>query len=134
MSFLSPSFYLCSQFESEGICLKTICRDRHQRPCRYWRRGECYRGETCAFSHRLLRNELKKCDKCGKGNINLYYCNFCGKNFCCECTKEQAHDEEFAKFTEKIGCDEIHDTIPKDDASPVNEIELEKKKEQNLNC
>ena len=59
---------LCSQFESEGICAKTICRDRHQRPCRYWRKGECFRGETCEFSHRLLGNEfcLKKHNKCDK--------------------------------------------------------------------
>lgn len=131
---------LCSQFESEGICLKTICRDRHQRPCRYWRRGECFRGETCEFSHRLIRNELylqehKKCDKCDNVNINLYYCNFCGKNFCCECTKEQAHDEQFTKFTEIVDCEQLHDTITKEDYSPDQEIALEKEKvEQSLYC
>ena len=41
---------LCPQFEKEGICLKTICRDRHQTLCRYWQKGNCYRGESCQFS------------------------------------------------------------------------------------
>ena len=60
---------LCPQFEEEGTCLKIICRDRHQKLCQYWQKGNCYRGESCQFSHRCSKKHFnvdnqKQCDKC----------------------------------------------------------------------
>ena len=61
-SFFHPK-NLCDQFEKEGWCSKSKCRDRHQRTCKYWRGGSCYRGESCRFSHREIKtNLLKYCD------------------------------------------------------------------------
>jgi hypothetical protein len=71
----------CEQFENEGMCVKLVCRDRHQRICKYWKRGGCFRGETCEFSHRDTRNELKRnvrvlelttCDNCNGATSQVY--------------------------------------------------------------
>ena len=87
----------------KGMCIKSFCRDRHQRTCRYWKRGICYRCESCEFSH----IELKRCHKCWKAEVNLYYCDFCGNDFCSNCTIQQAYEENYKKITDILGCDQI---------------------------
>ena len=82
---------LCPQFQEEGICLKTICRDRHQKLCRYLQKGNCSRFESCQFSHRRSKKDFnvtkhKQCDKCESETDHTDYCKFCGTNFRSKCT------------------------------------------------
>ena len=114
----------CKQFEKEGFCSRSICRDRHQKTCKYWKAGHCYRGESCQFSHRDTKHEfLNYCEKCKNPAINLYYCDFCGKSFCSECTVKEAHDKNY--IVEEIkGCKQIHENEIKDNPELADELEM----------
>ena len=47
---------ICDALQSVGKCIRSNCRSRHPRTCRYERQG-CYRGKFCAFLHSA---EIKK--------------------------------------------------------------------------
>ena len=114
----------CAQFEEEGVCSKRYCRDRHQRLCKYWKRGFCYRGDLCQFSHRHIKNIfMKYCEKCCNPEVNLYYCNFCEKNFCSKCTLEEAHDENYMATTDITQCKQIHEKM-KDNENTTEEFDM----------
>ena len=42
----------CEIYEELGFCFKLVCQERHPRPCRYFRRGRCYRENECKYLHR----------------------------------------------------------------------------------
>ena len=58
---------------------------------------------------------LKYCDKCTNPETHLYYCEFCDKNFCSNCTLEEAHDKNYTVSAEIGGCNQIHTKIDTDD-------------------
>ena len=69
--------------------------------------------ESCQFSHRYSKKDFnpykqKHCDQCDSESDRTYYCEFCGKNFCSKCTLKQAHEEYYSKFTQIVGCEQIH--------------------------
>ena len=67
-----------------------------------------------------LRLDLKKCDQCMKMVKHTYFCDFCGMNFCSECTIKEAHEENFDKFTDVIECRQIHKPIK--DLTKIDEV------------
>ena len=45
----------CQEFLETGLCpSRKYCPHRHPHQCRYWAKGECWRGETCVFQHKAL--------------------------------------------------------------------------------
>ena len=101
---------ICKTFDKTGMCSQPFCSDRHQRICKYWKRGVCFRGDTCHFRHRnfdrkpikdnLTNKTMKTCDRCRKTSQIFYYCEFCYHDFCLLCTNEAAHKIIFIKMTE----------------------------------
>ena len=109
---------ICKTFDNTGMCSQTFCSDRHQRICKYWTRGVCYRGDSCHFRHRIFDQKpiednmtiknIKTCDRCRKTSQQSYYCEFCYHDFCSLCTNEAAHTNDFVdKF---LRCEKIHKT------------------------
>ena len=96
---------ICETFLLEGNCVVPYCPSRHPRICKYWSRGHCYRGEQCAFSHRQLVNkpkdiidvDVQTCENCEETGSLMYFCEFCRKDFYLKCTKEEAHEKDYAK-------------------------------------
>ena len=79
---------ICEIYLTNKVCWKVKCRKRHPKVCRYFTRGNCYRGETCSYLHETNDNS---CNCCGHIPTNRYYCEFCDRNFCSNCTVEEAH-------------------------------------------
>ena len=114
---------VCEALKNEGFCARLNCRGRHPRTCRYWRRTECYRGKSCHFRHYWFDHEEeskyvhKKCERCEKKAFNMYYCEFCGKDFCNECTNDKAHTKKTP--ADELDCNHIHKVLNDD----LNEVE-----------
>ena len=75
---------ICEVYLETGTCWRQICRQRHPKVCLYGSR--CFRGKSCSYLH--LDN---LCDQCNHFSQKTYYCEFCTKNFCGNCTMEKAH-------------------------------------------
>ena len=111
---------ICQFFLKDGKCLQQNCPSRHPKQCKYWRRGYCFRGVQCKYRHGqeyidqfLDENEemrLKEinCENCDVEAYNLYYCNYCERNFCANCTIKEAHDKSYSKSTQINNCKQIH--------------------------
>ena len=94
---------VCELYESTGICWKQNCRQRHPKICRYGYR--CFRGASCRYLHRT-----SSCGRCEQFSPNCYYCEFCRKSFCGNCTVDKAHCENIYT-TENLQhpkCENIH--------------------------
>ena len=111
---------MCDDYESEGVCIKRVCNKRHLKTCKYWRRGHCYRGESCQFAHQNLKSSSLTndqevveidCEKCGKKSSMHYYCESWGKTFCSKCTVKQAHDELYSEQIPIMSCKDIHESV-----------------------
>ena len=106
--------------------------DCHQRTCKYWRRGLCYRGESCEFAHKNDKNteavEKRECDKCGTECFQHFYCEFFGKTCCMKCTDEEAHDRNYTQNMKVISCKDIHKSI---ESESINETMSQSKTFQN---
>ena len=99
---------ICSEFIEHRVCTKTICRKRHPKDCRYFNKSICLRGESCKYLHDQRRGE-NKCSKCEKFTLQKYFCEFCTKSFCPECTVKEAHNINIYEERDEIGCSNIHD-------------------------
>ena len=105
--FHSPS--ICEIYLETGTCWLRNCRQRHPKVCPYGER--CFRGYQCRYLH-----FTNPCDRCNTFSPNIYYCEFCSKNFCEHCTIEKAHVEniyetklvENPSNKEKPNCKRIH--------------------------
>ena len=54
------------------------------------------------------RNLQTKCERCKKNVDYCYYCEFCKKDFCSECTQEKAHETNIYKPKQNVGCIDLH--------------------------
>ena len=107
-------------FKTEHFCSKLNCRDKHPKTCRYWKRGDCRRGQSCAFSHDVIDNVThvenlmdkntfdktyieKTCVTC-KSNVESdeYKCSCCIESICNKCINGMSiwaqENSEFCKF------------------------------------
>ena len=84
---------------------KLDCRLRHPKPCRYG--NQCFRGKSCLYLH-----STSYCDRCENFSRNLYFCEFCTKSFCQNCTVKQAHAKNIYgdENLESPKCENIHIT------------------------
>ena len=98
---------ICSEHVEQGVCNKTNCRKRHPRNCRNFKRSICLRGESCKYLHNPGRDE-NKCNKCEKFTLQKYFCEFCKKSFCPECTVEEAHHTNLYNNDGQPTCSKIH--------------------------
>ena len=97
---------ICEIYLKNGVCWRARCRQRHPRPCRYFQRGNCYRGESCQYLH---VSNLQTCENCNQQVLNRYFCEFCEKNFCSHCTVKEAHDRNIQKEDDdEPKCRSIH--------------------------
>ena len=48
------------------------------------------------------------CKNCDKFSTQLYYCEFCRRNFCINCTIKEALDKWYNTTTKILNCDQIH--------------------------
>ena len=110
---------ICEIYLSNGVCRKLVCKYRHPKDCRYWKRNKsCYRGSTCVYVHRDLfdhepTNRAEKwsqpCFRCNKSSEDNYYCEFCHNDFCSKCTKEEAHlSDAHKQDASNLGCKDLH--------------------------
>ena len=99
----SHSDTICQVYLENGTCWEEKCRQRHPKVCYY--ADKCFRGKSCRYLHRSLT-----CDRCEHFSHNRYYCEFCTKNFCENCTAEQAHHKNIDEDenTETPKCESIH--------------------------
>ena len=110
----------CRIYLKEGICTKVHCKDRHPKVCRHWKTNSCSRNGYCAYMHRnasadvieieienMSQNPIKRynCDLCNKITELRYYCEYCMKDFCSECTKQPSIEDLNVQF---VGCKNIH--------------------------
>jgi hypothetical protein len=99
---------ICSDYIENRVCIKTCCRKRHPRLCRYFTRGICRRGESCKYLHDPSRQE-NNCNRCHKNSPQKYYCEFCKKSFCPECTVKEAHTMNIYNTNDGlVTCSNIH--------------------------
>ena len=94
----------CQIYLDSGLCNKVSCRERHPRPCYYYQRGYCKRNEECRYLHVRKPNQ---CDNCERRSGQNYFCEFCSKSYCCQCTVEEAHKKDVYGY-EDVGCKNIH--------------------------
>ena len=100
---------ICEIFLSNKICWMEHCKLRHPKNCRYHQRGTCYRGDLCRYLHEPVD---KSCDRCRKISVQIYYCEFCKKNFCAECTVTTAHETNiYNDGSESPCCINIHQEL-----------------------
>ena len=108
---------LCEKFKGDHICVNFNCRKRHPKKCRYWKLGDCWRGDGCLYSHNLGQNDehFKTiddrdhiCDRCSKATKKRYYCEICRLDFCEHCTNEAAHEMNIYLNKEAVCCEQIH--------------------------
>ena len=94
---------ICDIYESTGICWKQNFRKGHPKICCYGQR--CYRGTSCRYLHRSV-----PCSRCNLFSPNCYYCEFCSKSFCDNCTVDKAHSENIyeSEGEQHPKCDNIH--------------------------
>ena len=85
---------ICETYLENGVCWRAKYRLRHPRPCRYFQRGDCYRGESCNYLHVSYHQTF---DNCNQKVLNQYFCEFCEKNFCSYCTVKEALDRNIHK-------------------------------------
>ena len=113
---------VCGSFLINRLCVKQICRDRHPKACRYWKRGDCWRGQICYYNHQQNQKQEsnKNCDRCNEYSPNTYYCEVCGKDFCPRCTIKEAHEN----IIEAIGCDKVHQYIEKGNEKQIHVYEV----------
>ena len=53
--------------------------------------------------------DKEKCDRCQKSAYFRYYCEDCSKNYCSNCTIEEAYFENFNLISDvRIGCNDLH--------------------------
>ena len=98
----------CRDYIKNGICTKISCRKRHPRQCRYFLGSICRRGETCKYLH-YNRETTDQCKRCEKSCQNIYYCEFCSKSFCSNCTVKEAHVNNIYHYDQDlIKCSSIH--------------------------
>ena len=106
---------ICSEYEKNGVCAKKECRKRHPRKCRYDQRSICHRGQSCRYLHEMRRTEMKSCDRREIPCLINYYCEFCGKSFCVNCTLEEAHTNNIYKAEpNSVNCSLIHKICTKE--------------------
>ena len=92
----------CQVYKENRTCWKQNCRERHPKVCRY--ADKCYRGKLCRYFHYSLT-----CDRCESFSQNRYYCEFCAKNFCQNCTVKEAHAKNIDdENPENLSCKIIH--------------------------
>ena len=92
---------ICDIYLEKGTCWKQKCSLRHPKPCRYG--DQSYRGKSCLYLHHDLT-----CGKCENFSTNLYFCEFCTKSFCQNCTHKEAHAKNVYEETENPKCEQIH--------------------------
>ena len=90
---------VCNLYIKDGVCEAQDCDYRHPKPCRYWRRGNCTRGQSCAFSQSVNQErnlEQYNCVTCEKESDSKgSSCNLCNANNCGKCTvKMQAWKQD----------------------------------------
>ena len=105
---------ICEIFLEKGLCPKQRCIKRHPKACRYFQRGFCKRGDECRYLHKTkipddqIRS-VDSCDRCRNISHQRYYCEFCRKDFCPNCTAEDAHDKNvYIQNQETPSCSDIH--------------------------
>ena len=53
---------VCQTYIKDGICVAQNCHERHPKTCRYWKKGCCRQGQSCAFGHydygKFERNQI----------------------------------------------------------------------------
>ena len=96
----------CEIHLQHGFCNRKTCLKRHPRQCFFFERGFCKRNEKCKYLHRI-RQEEKECENCEIKSKQIYFCEFCDKNYCCRCTIKEAHLED-VYTSEDVGCKKIH--------------------------
>ena len=105
---------VCEIFLDAGICWKQNCIKRHPKTCRYFQRGFCRRGEECVYLRKSINPErpvhsVNRCDRCGIYSNQMYFCEFCSKNFCQNCTAKEAHHKNIYNMDlETPNCSAIH--------------------------
>ena len=111
----------CEAYQQRDICSQVNCTDRHPKDCRYWKLGNCFRGNSCAYNHatktnyNLLENDKRfeqerrmKCDLCHIITKTTYFCDLCKSDICNECTNKEAHDEDFFHENNDLTCKNLH--------------------------
>ena len=102
---------VCEIFLGNQICWKKKCIKRHPKVCRYFKRGVCRR-DGCRYLHYdVVQDNIAKsaCDRCEKVHHQSYFCEFCCKKFCANCTVEEAHVANiYENKKENPSCSDIH--------------------------
>ena len=99
----------CMKYIKNGICTKIRCQKRHPRQCRYFLESIFKRGESCKYLHHYKRDTSDQCNRCEKTCQNIYYCEFCSKSFCSNCTVREAHVNNIYNYDKDlIKCSSIH--------------------------
>ena len=104
---------ICDVFLEKHKCWKRKCLKRHPKICRYFQRGVCTR-DDCIYLHEsnvhagIVDNFADSCDKCDNLTYQRYFCEFCSKNFCANCTSKEAHKINIYKNQENPSCSNIH--------------------------
>jgi hypothetical protein len=104
---------ICEFFQEKLVCWKKNCIKRHPRICRYFQRDICRR-ENCRYLHKST-TETKAvdltdvCYRCERGSYRRYFCEFCSKNFCANCTSKEAHVSNiYNQKHENPSCSDVH--------------------------
>ena len=58
--------------------------------------------------------------RCDSRTSQLYFCEFCENDFCCECTIKEAHDYNINEM-DMISCKQMHESIANDKEREVDE-------------
>ena len=117
----------CKIHIKEGICNLLNCNYRHPKTCKYWLKNNCYRGESCVYSHIKTEtdDDIEKmdinsvdtcnlennCDRCSQKTKRHYYCEYCKRDFCSACIIKDVPKIEGIEINDLAGCNLIHEPV-----------------------